>query len=322
MLLVQLREPTTDNVVLDVTAVRTAAAGADAAWQDWQAPRLEPLDVVGQVAVVGLLLDDRLKVQSLEAADLIAIDTKVLDAAMPATAGQPASGASASRPVAAYYAPQGQFRLSGKFAERPATLAATTSLLLTLADQRQEIDGGFTLTPEGERRFAVDFAVPAGWHVDRVAAGDGQPLGFERYADDADKSAGRIHVRLPRGIAPGQEFSLRFHAVRTPPGWLGTWEDGRTAVEFPAFAVLGADRDVGALAVETRDDLAVQHRQPAERHAAGRQGEAGLSLRNVPPREAGVPLAAGGRADQAARDRPELSRSSRSRPRRCASTRK
>jgi hypothetical protein len=143
LLLVQLREPTIDNVVLDVAAVQTAAAGAAPAWQNWKAPRLEPLDVVGEVAVVGLVLDDRLKVQSLDATDLIAIDTKVLEASgdrldfRPNENGTVPFQTPRKRLVAAFYAPQNQFSLTGRFTRPPATLAVTTSLSLTLADQRQ-----------------------------------------------------------------------------------------------------------------------------------------------------------------------------------------
>ena len=61
---VKLREQTTEPVVLKIAAVRTPAR-LDA----WPAPRLEPLDVVGSVAVFGLLVEDRLKAESLAARD-------------------------------------------------------------------------------------------------------------------------------------------------------------------------------------------------------------------------------------------------------------
>ena len=54
----------------------------------------------------------------------------------------------------------------------------------------------------------------------------------------------------------GEAYQVRFRAVRTPPGWLADWQS--QAVEFPAFAVLGATRDEGAVAVEARDDLTVR----------------------------------------------------------------
>ena len=60
LLNVRLREQTTETVVLKIAAIRTPGQ-LDA----WHAPRLEPLDVVGSVTVLGLLVEDRLKAQSL-----------------------------------------------------------------------------------------------------------------------------------------------------------------------------------------------------------------------------------------------------------------
>ena len=60
LLNVRLREQTTETVVLKIAAIRTPGP-LDA----WRAPRLEPLDVVGGVTVLGLLVEDRLKAESL-----------------------------------------------------------------------------------------------------------------------------------------------------------------------------------------------------------------------------------------------------------------
>jgi hypothetical protein len=49
-----LREPTTEPIVLAITATRSPPA-----LEKWSLPRLVPLDVAGQVAVVGLLVEDR-----------------------------------------------------------------------------------------------------------------------------------------------------------------------------------------------------------------------------------------------------------------------
>ena len=77
---VRLREQTTETVVLNLSAVKTPPR-----LDDWTFPRLEPLDVVGQVAVVGLLVDQRLKAQSVTADALIPINTTVLRQAIPET---------------------------------------------------------------------------------------------------------------------------------------------------------------------------------------------------------------------------------------------
>ena len=66
----------------------------------------------------------------------------------------------------------------------------------------------------------------------------------------------RIRVTVAQGIAGGEEYKVNFRAVRTPPGWMAEWKS--KAVEFPAFAVVGATLDEGAVAIAARDDLTVR----------------------------------------------------------------
>ena len=70
---VRLREQTTDTVVLSIAAIKTPSQ-----LKPWRMPRLELLDVVGQVTVLGLLVQDELKAESLTAGDLIPVDTAAL----------------------------------------------------------------------------------------------------------------------------------------------------------------------------------------------------------------------------------------------------
>ena len=109
-----LREPTTDTVVITLSAVRTPAR-----LTDWALPELRPLEVVGEVAVVGLLLEERLDVRALESERLLPIDTSVLSGAFPAALLEALPGAPRVRPVAAYYAPRGsdQVRRAGTVRE-------------------------------------------------------------------------------------------------------------------------------------------------------------------------------------------------------------
>jgi len=153
---VRLREQTTDTVVLTLSAVKTAAS-LDA----WTFPRLEPLDVVGQVAVVGLLVDQRLDAQSIAAEGLVPIDTAVLHEAIPETVFQVEPGAAALRSVVAYYAPQSEFSLSARFARPPAQLSVMTNVLFLLREQDQQARGEFFLTPRIEKLFGFDFSVAA-----------------------------------------------------------------------------------------------------------------------------------------------------------------
>ena len=245
---VQLREETTDTVVLTLSAIRTPAS-----LEAWSFPRLAPLDGGGHVAVVGLVVEECLKPEAITTQGLIPIDAAVLTKALPATVLAPDLAAIRIRPVAAYYAPQSEFSLSARFTKPPARLLVTTNLLLTLEDKGQAVRGALALVPEAEKVFSFDFTVPAGWDVTSVTA-DNQPLRYERYGK-IDEAA-RIHVLLPSGLDVGQERRVFFQATSVPKNWFGDWKT--VDCEFPVFAVEGAARDTGAIAVDARDDMTVR----------------------------------------------------------------
>ena len=122
---VKLREQTTDTVVLRIAAIRAPARLAG-----WHAPRLEPLDVVGSVTVLGLLVEDRLNVESFQTEGLIPVDVSVL--------GKAWGRAPQLRPVAAWYAPQGNYALTAHYVKPPAGLAVNANLVLILSDKGQK----------------------------------------------------------------------------------------------------------------------------------------------------------------------------------------
>lgn len=257
LLVVRLREQTTEPIVLSITAVR-----APAVLDEWTASRWEPLDVAAHVAVVGLLLEDRVDAVRVETAGLTPIDVESLQVALPASLLRPAPGVPLLRPVAAWYAAPAAYRLAGRFEKPVGKIASRTNILLVLDESRQEAIGGFAVVPRHERLFSVDFSSPAGWTVESVTGPDDQPLAFERF--DAADGAGRIHVRLPAGVAPDTAYTLHFRATSVPTGWLQPWN--QRTVAFPRFAIVeprAADRaaaidDVGAIAVEPRGDLVVR----------------------------------------------------------------
>lgn len=250
---VRLREQTVETVVLHLSAVKTSPRA-----DPWTMPKLEPLDVVGQVAVVGLLVDERLKAESIAAEGLISIDTAVLRQALPATVFRAEPGAPPIRPVVAFYAPQAAFGLSARLVKPPAEFDVTTHVHLVVQDQGPHAQGAFRLTPRVEKLFGFEVSVPAGWRITALRTADEKPLAFERYGP-ADKTS-RVRVRLAQGVAPGQECRVLFEAEGASGAWLAGGEPW--AMTFPVFAVAGAARDVGAFAVETRDDLVVRPQNP------------------------------------------------------------
>ncbi|MFH1108573.1 MAG: hypothetical protein V1790_05160 [Planctomycetota bacterium] len=247
---VSLRESTTEKVVVGVSALKIPGDPAT-----WTLPRLAPLDVVGEAAVVGLLLEDRLTLQSLTTDKLIPIDTSVITSALPGMmfGGEP--GAPRLRAVAAYYSPTGSegFDATGVFQEPSGRFLVTTNLLLTLGDKELRAQGGFALKPATEPLFAVEVGVPQRWHVLSVTDADGAAMPFDTLNAAEGDGTARIRVAFPGGIAPGTQRSIYCQAIHTPAGWLSKWESMQ--VTFPVFAVRGAERDVGAIAVQSGDEM-------------------------------------------------------------------
>jgi len=64
--------------VLEISATRSPPV-----FENWSLPRLVPLDVAGQVAVVGLLVEDRLQAEKITPAGLLPLDAAVLTPAIP-----------------------------------------------------------------------------------------------------------------------------------------------------------------------------------------------------------------------------------------------
>jgi autotransporter-associated beta strand protein len=247
---VRLREQTTDTVALSVSAIKTPGQ-----LTKWHMPRLELRDVVSQVTVLGLVVQSDMKTDSLAAENLIGVDTAVLAGALPASLARQEADALSRTFVAAYYAPQAKYELSADFTRPPATLAATTHLLLNIQEQGCNVQGGFVLVPTTEKRFSVDFNVPAGWTVTDVTGLGNVPLSIERFSGEGT-SPGRVHVKLPQGVAPGQPYPVDFRASYTPKGWMSEWKS--QPLDFPMFSVAGAASDEGALAVAAGEDLEVR----------------------------------------------------------------
>jgi len=243
---VQLREDMTGAVVVSIAAVRPSPD-----FDAWSLARFEPLDVVGHVAVAGLLLEERLKAHEVTPTGLIPIDGSVLLRALPKTVVQPDAGEARVRPLVVYYAPQADFSLTARFARQPARFAVTTSLLLTLQDSGMNARGGFGLRAREEALFAFDFTIPAKWRVEDVADPEGAAQGFERYAGSDGRD--RIRVRLAKPVPPGEEETIYFTALHEPAGWFDDWQSREVAL--PTFAVQGAERDIGAIAIDVLDDL-------------------------------------------------------------------
>jgi hypothetical protein len=247
VLAVYLREPTMGTVVLSLSAVNNSRAP-----DGWAFPRIEPRNVVGQVAVVGLLVEEQLNAESLDARHLIPIDASVVRKALPESVFRAEPGAPRVRPVAAWYAPQGDYSLNARFAKPPAKLDVISNVVLKLDAKQQQVRAGFALLPESEKLFAAEVRIPRDWKVTSVTGANNAPLSHDRF-EDAPEGFSRLIVRFPAGVAAGTTENLFVEATRTPAKWLENWP--KQTVDFPVISVVGATRDRGAIAVTGIDDL-------------------------------------------------------------------
>ena len=245
-----LREPSSDSVVLEISATRSPPV-----FEGWTLPRLVPLDVAGQVAVVGLLVEDRLQAEKITPTGLLSLDAAVLTAAIPETVNKAEPGAPKRiRQVVTYFAPSPDYSLSASITKPPAEMEVTTSALLVVSDKELRLSGQFILAPEAEDLFDFRLHAPAGWQVTSVMDAQGNPLAMEKY--EAAASTTRYRVRLPGGVAAGQTRAVRFLAVSTPKSWLENWSSQKLA--FPQFTVEGATTESGAVGIAVEDDLTVR----------------------------------------------------------------
>jgi hypothetical protein len=246
---IALREPTTESVVLNISAVRNGPPP-----DDWRFPQFTVKSVQSQAAVLGLLLEDRLQAENIAASSLVPIDTSLLTASIPASVLEAAPGLPAIRPVVAYYAPHEAFSVAASFKRPSGERLVTSSVLLTVAEQSHTAEVTLSLVPRAERLFQLEVLVPAAWQVASARRSDAQVLTLERYAEK--NGVTRLHITLPGGAPVGTPTDLVLQATSVPPGWLDTWQE--KTFTFPNFKVVGADRADGAIAIAVSDDLRVR----------------------------------------------------------------
>ncbi len=255
-LVVKLRSPATERLVINARLDRL-----EPQLDEWTMPRFQPINVAGYSAVVGLLIDDRLKASAIEPTALIAIDSSVLTSALPPTLLASGPDAPQLKAVAAFYAAQAKFALAARFNIQPRYLTVNANSLVTLSDLGITVAGGFSLMPKNEKLFFADFLCPADWSIDWVRTTDQHELKFDRFpATDAEAgipnaNATRVRVLIPAGIPVGGQLSVLFQSQHTPADWLSDWKLRSLAI--PRFPVIGADTQLGAVAVQLLDHLTV-----------------------------------------------------------------
>jgi hypothetical protein len=246
---VTLREPSTETVVLTISAVRNGPPP-----EDWRFPQLTVKNVQSQAAVIGLLLEDRLQAKNIAASALVPIDTNLLTAGLPASVLAAGPGLPAIRPVVAYYAPHEAFSVAASFERPKSELLVTSSVLLTVAEQAHTAEVSLSLVPRAERLFQLEVLVPATWQVTAARRSDGLGLALERYAEA--NGVTRLHLTIAGGAPVGTATDIVLEATSVPAGWLDPWQE--KTFSFPNFKVEAADRADGAIAIAVSEDLLVR----------------------------------------------------------------
>lgn len=246
---ITLREPSTETVVLNISAVRNGPPP-----EDWRFPQLTVKNVQSQAAVIGLLLEDRLQAKNIAAQALVPIDTDLLTASIPPAVLAAGPGLPAIRPVVAYYAPHEAFSVAAAFERPKAELFVTSSVLLTVAEQAHAAEVNLSLVPRAERVFQLEVLVPAAWQITAARRSDGGQLTLERYVEA--NGVTRLHLTVHGGAPVGTPTDIILDATSVPPGWLDAWEE--KTFTFPNFKVAAADRADGAIAITVGEDLVVR----------------------------------------------------------------
>ena len=246
-LVVKLRQPTREDFVLNITAVRNAGAVGQ-----WKADDIRPVDVAGHVSVVGVLADTALKSAKLVSAGVIPIDHEFLLAAIPESV-RTISRANPAAVVAAFYAPQKDYSISSNFSSPDPELIVKSNARLVIDDQMLELQGGISMVSLHDSRFDFKITLPKRWRLNELTGIDGAPIRFDRIGADGNSE---FLAHLPTRISSSAATKVFFRASKTPDGWLEKWESNQ--VEFPTVKIEGESKHTGAIAISTNEDLAIK----------------------------------------------------------------
>ena len=231
-------------MVLHIVAARAVDGTGD-----WVAPNLQPLNVAGYVAVVGVLADVNLQMEKIDALGVFPIDHEFLKNAIPNSAFADPFANRVSV-VAAFYAPHADYSIHSRFVAPQPRLTVNSNSKLTISDRHLELQSGLSLLSVYDSRFGVDLELPASWRFTEVTDADGQPVLFDRLPTEG---LSRIHVQLGKRIAATHPTRLYFKAQSTPTKWLDDWSVNQ--IEFPTLIVNEATSHSGNLAVAVESDV-------------------------------------------------------------------
>ncbi|MEC7566164.1 MAG: hypothetical protein VX738_10815, partial [Planctomycetota bacterium] len=276
ILTVHMRTPQTENLLVHITALRSAPATGS-----WQFPAMQPLDVMVSTGVVGVLADRRLAVNSLKAEGVISLDTGVLQRALPTSIFVVEPGAPLIRVLATYYAPQTDYSIKADIAQPENRTHVQTSTLLSLNQSDHTVAVRFSIFSELDDLYTVTIQAPGQWNITGLHDDTGAALKYHETIDEM--GIRRLHAKFPGRKAFGQLHNVVLTAERVPSGWLNQWEEFHLAV--PKFMMEDTFRDEGVIAIRTQSgfeqvyEIRAEQVSGVETLATAEKQEAGLSGR-------------------------------------------
>lgn len=245
ILKVYLREATTDDVSLEIAAVRTKAS-----IENWTFPKFVPLNTQGQVAIVGLLLEESLNLYEIASAKLIRLDNSLVAESLPPSVSDVEPGAPKIRIVGSFYAPNSAYDLSAKFLAPKKKIETTASLLYEVREVEQSLKGSVVLLPKNDRLFQFELSLPPAWTFKSFSPE------ISNYELISTAEGVRAIIRLNSAVPAEKPFPFTFEAKAIPDGWLGEW--GSQKVTFPELKMNGNRIENLTMAIDGQDDFRVE----------------------------------------------------------------
>jgi hypothetical protein len=242
ILTVEMRVPQTEDLLIKITALNSSPA-----LDEWAFPKIEPLDVLVSTGVVGILADRRLAINSLETDGVIALDTQILEQALPESIFVVEPGAPLIRVLGTYYVPQSDYEISAEVTHPENRIHVQTTTQLSLNHSNHTVSVSFNIFPELDDLYSLTIEVPAQWNIVSLHTGSEQ-LTYHETIDGM--GVRRLHANFPTKRTFGQVHNVVLLAKRVPQGWLDDWEEFHLSV--PKFMIEDTFRDQGVLAIRTQ----------------------------------------------------------------------
>jgi hypothetical protein len=242
ILTVEMRIPQTEDLLIKITALHSGPA-----IDEWEFPKIEPLDVLVSTGVVGIIADRRLAINSLETDGVIALDTQILEQALPESIFVVEPGAPLIRVLGTYYVPQSDYKISAQVTHPENRIHVQTTTQLSLNQSNHTVSVFFNIFPELDDLYSLTIEVPAQWNIVSLHTGTDQ-LTYHETIDEV--GVRRLHAKFPTRKTFGQVHNVVLLAKRVPEGWLDDWDEFHLTV--PKFMIEDTFRDKGVLAIRTQ----------------------------------------------------------------------